>query len=327
MKEKQLVSIIVPVYNVEKYIERCIDSILEQSYEEIEVLLIDDGSTDNSGKICDEASQKDKRITVVHKKNGGLSDARNVGLELCKGDWILFVDSDDCINKYVVQICIESATKKDGADIIWFNYTNVEDNQNVDFREKKVAMEMQTETGALAVKRCFMNVGSIVVWNKMYKRSLFQKLRFPKGKIHEDEFLTYKLLYNAKKVGYIDVSLYYYTIRNNSIMRTEFNKKRLVLLEVFEERIVFFKNRNEQELYEISVMQYYHILRTLYALSGQKKEYIKEQKVIVDKIINYSSEFLKNKYLSKIHKVILRMTSINYKILNIYSLKIALNKK
>lgn len=104
MKEKQLVSIIVPVYNVEKYIERCIDSILEQSYEEIEVLLIDDGSTDNSGKICDEASQKDKRITVVHKKNGGLSDARNVGLELCKGDWILFVDSDDCINKYVVQI-------------------------------------------------------------------------------------------------------------------------------------------------------------------------------------------------------------------------------
>ena len=240
MKEKQLVSIIVPVYNVEKYIERCIDSILEQSYEEIEVLLIDDGSTDNSGKICDEASQKDKRITVVHKKNGGLSDARNVGLELCKGDWILFVDSDDCINKYVVQICIESATKKDGADIICFNYTNVEDNQNVDFREKKVAMEMQTETGALAVKRCFMNVGSIVVWNKMYKRSLFQKLRFPKGKIHEDEFLTYKLLYNAKKVGYIDVSLYYYTIRNNSIMRTEFNKKRLVLLEVFEERILIF---------------------------------------------------------------------------------------
>ena len=110
-------------------------------------------------------------------------------------------------------------------------------------------------------------------------------------------------------------------------MRTEFNKKRLVLLEAFEERIAFFKNRNEQELYEISVMQYYHILRTLYALSGQKKEYIKEQNVIVDKIINYSSEFLKNKYLSKIHKVILRMTSINYKILNIYSLKIALNKK
>ena len=323
----ELVSVVVPVYKVEQYLERCVKSICEQTYQELEIILVNDGSPDRCGEMCEELAQKDNRIQVLHKQNGGLSDARNAGVKLATGKYLLFVDSDDCINKYVVQICIESATKKDGADIICFNYTNVEDNQNVDFREKKVAMEMQTETGALAVKRCFMNVGSIVVWNKMYKRSLFQKLRFPKGKIHEDEFLTYKLLYNAKKVGYIDVSLYYYTIRNNSIMRTEFNKKRLVLLEVFEERIVFFKNRNEQELYEISVMQYYHILRTLYALSGQKKEYIKEQKVIVDKIINYSSEFLKNKYLSKIHKVILRMTSINYKILNIYSLKIALNKK
>lgn len=327
MKEKQLVSIIVPVYNVEKYLERCIDSILEQTYKQIEVLLIDDGSKDSSGKICDKASEQDRRVTVIHKENGGLSDARNAGLERCRGEWILFVDSDDCINKYTVQTCIESAVSNEETDIICFDYINVGENQNVNFREEIDVMEMQIETGTDSVKKCFLESGSIVIWNKMYRKSVFQNLRFPKGKIHEDEFLTYKLLYNAKKVGYVEIPLYYYTIRNNSIMRTEFNKKKLVLLEAFEERIGFFKNKNEQELYEISVMQYYHILRTLYALSSQKKEYKQEQDKIVAKIAECSSEFLKNKYLSKMHKFILRMALINRKLLNIYSVKIALHKK
>ena len=216
------VSVIVPIYNVERYVEKTIVSIINQSYKDLEIILVNDGSTDNSLKICRDFAKIDDRIIVLDKKNGGLSDARNYGIEKSKGEYILFVDGDDYIHYQMVEILYNCA-QKSSSDMVICNFTRVNENENtvdtkIDLNQLK---NINTYTNTEALHKLFISDTYLifsVAWNKLYKRSLFHEVRFPYGKIHEDEFTSYKLIDLADKIGYINIPLYYYVRREGSIV-------------------------------------------------------------------------------------------------------------
>lgn len=274
--ENQLISIIVPIYNVEKYLKECIESIINQTYKNIEIILVDDGSPDNCGIICDEYSQKDKRIIVIHKENGGLSDARNKGIDIAKGDYLTFIDSDDFVNIDYIEKLYNSIklnnTKLAQCGISKVNENNeIIERLNYDENYIKTSHEILNE---LYGKHLIENV---VVWNKMYAKELFENIRFPVGKIHEDEFTTYKIFYSVDRISLLSDCLYNYRQTNESIIGKKFNKKRLNLLEALEERMDFFKNRNEIDLYEKTLKFYIEELRLYYI---KVKKYIENSKEI-----------------------------------------------
>ena len=198
---KPLVSIIVPVYNVEKYIRSCVDSILTQTYENLQVILVDDGTLDNSGKICDEFAKKDNRVTVIHKENGGLSSARNEGLDVASGDYIMFVDGDDYLADNAVEILL-SANEKYDADFVQFEliHTECEDYIKNSVNEK-YNVQIITDLDKMYWKM-YETVGSgESACTKLYKKHLFDGLKFKEGIIHEDVYFTLFMLQKAKKGG------------------------------------------------------------------------------------------------------------------------------
>ena len=274
---KPLLSIIVPVYNVEKYIERCIKSILNQSFTNFELILVDDGSPDNCGKICDEYKKKDSRIKVIHKKNGGLSDARNVGIERAKGEYIAFVDSDDFINKYMYEILYKNAKKWD-ADISICNFKMVCENDRIDEDISVICEDAKVYGRNEALNKLYSNenLQFIVAWNKIYKKELFLNIRYDYGKCHEDEFIIHKLIYNANKIAYCPSEMYYYLQRNNSIMNLEFSIHRLDIIEALDKRMEFFRENNlleleyrTQNLYLNYFLKYYY--KTKHELKNKSK--------------------------------------------------------
>lgn len=213
---KSLVSVIVPIYKVEKYLNKCVDSIINQSYKNLEIILVDDGSPDKCGEICDKYVEKDSRVKVIHKQNGGLSDARNAGIDIAKGDYLLFVDSDDWINKYMIENLVLFATDKN-LDIVECKFISVHDRREI--KDEVNVGECKIFSNIEALENHFNGEGVYrCVWNKLYRKYLFDDLRFPKGKVAEDLHTTYKLLFKANKVGLIDFVGYYYYIRENSIM-------------------------------------------------------------------------------------------------------------
>lgn len=261
MEKNDLITIVVPIYNVEKYLERCVDSIIKQSYENLEIILVDDGSTDDSGIMCDEYRRKDSRISVIHKENGGLSDARNVGLERANGKYIAFIDSDDYIDREFVRtlykLCIDN-----NANIAQCSFKKVYDNDDKKDRFTKSKIEIVNHSGRDAVMEIFGKdyVEYTVAWNKLYETKLFNNIRYPKGKLHEDEATTYKLLYKADVVAVTNEELYYYYIRENSITNKKYTLKRLDYIEELEEQLRFFENRKETDLYNEA---YYRYARSL----------------------------------------------------------------
>lgn len=274
--ENQLISIIVPIYNVEKYLKKCIESIINQTYKNIEIILVDDGSPDNCGKICDEYSQKDKRIIVIHKKNGGLSDARNKGIDIAKGDYLTFIDSDDFVNIDYIEKLYNSI-KLNNTKLAQCGISKV--NENNEIIEKLNYDENYIKTSHEILNELYGKhlIENVVVWNKMYAKELFRNIRFPVGKIHEDEFTTYKIFYSVDRISLLSDCLYNYRQTNESIIGKKFNKKRLNLLDALEERMDFFKNRNEIDLYEKTLKFYIEQLRLYYI---KVKKYIENSKEI-----------------------------------------------
>lgn len=255
-----LISIIVPVYNVEQYLSRCINSILEQTYCNFEVILIDDGSTDNSGIICDRYSKKDERISVIHKKNGGLSDARNVGIDLANGAYIGFVDSDDWIAQDMLEMLLHNMIHYEAdVSICQFKFTANE-------KEKVAAVQNETRIydKYQAIDAMFIDkVFASQACNKLYKAHLFDNIRFPIGKIYEDQFTTYKIIWAANKIIYTNKPCYYYFIRNGSIARGDFNVKQFDILDATDAIIDFFKERYPKV---VKYIQYSWIDNYLYLL-------------------------------------------------------------
>ena len=197
-----IISIIVPVYNVEEYLQRCIDSILNQSFKNFELILVNDGSTDNSLKICKEYLLNDPRVKIINKENGGLSSARNAGINIAKGRYIGFVDSDDWINKEMYKILYELC-EKNNSDIAECRYTVTTGNEmNLDNSSNLITILNNEE----AIKSLYTNTsyGSVVSWNKLYRCELFKDIKFPEGKLNEDQFTTYKLYYKSNKIVLID---------------------------------------------------------------------------------------------------------------------------
>ena len=220
-KNQPMISVIVPIYKVEQYLNRCVQSIINQTYTNLEILLVDDGSPDRCPSICDNWEKKDKRIRVIHKKNGGLSDARNFGIDQSRGDWLIFIDSDDYIMPDMCEKLLDSA-EKNKADIafcgLFYDYGN-HCESIIPFLKEKEQVFSREEIITLYFRN--KSIEFVVAWNKIYRRDLFfdsQKIRYPVGYLHEDEFTTYKLLYTARRTSWISDELYAYVQRGGSIM-------------------------------------------------------------------------------------------------------------
>lgn len=214
---ENLVSIIIPVYKVEPYLRRCLDSIVNQTYTNLEIILIDDGSPDSCPAICDEYAAKDKRIIVIHKENGGLSDARNAGLDICRGDWIAFVDSDDWVADCYVETMLK-AVLKENADLAVANH--ISSSSIFSFNLKCISHNTKSFNSVEATKKLWSTDETtfVTAWGKLYRANLWKSIRFPKGCIHEDEYTAYKILYTACKTIYLELPLYIYFQRADSIM-------------------------------------------------------------------------------------------------------------
>lgn len=222
-----IISVIVPVYKVEKYLKRCVDSILAQTYHNMEVILVDDGSPDNCGKICDQYAAQDSRIRVIHKENGGLSDARNVAIPLAKGDYIGFIDSDDWVSPYYVEHLYKAVAKCDAdMGISWFE--NVFEGKNLQSKPE----EELTRYESLTVEEClkkmlYQNGVEFSAWGKLYKTEIFQDLRYPVGKLYEDIPVTYEAVKRSKKISVIGNVDYFYFQRADSIQNNAFNVRKM----------------------------------------------------------------------------------------------------
>lgn len=260
-----LISIIVPVYNVADYLEKCIQSILNQTYTSLEIILVDDGSTDSSGKICDDYACRDKRIKVIHKINGGLSDARNAGLQIATGDYIGYVDSDDWIEDDMYELMV-NACQQYGADVAACRYRLVYPDEVIDKSSDKIVPLSREE--ALEVYLCGSDTMLIYnsVWSKLFSRHLVADYEFPKGKKSEDIMYTTKAFCNMNSCVYIDKSLYNYVIgRAGSIMAVKDGKRMLEdELPFFREQIKYIRDRGMDELSNKAAYHYYRRLMFYY---------------------------------------------------------------
>ena len=236
-----LISVVVPIYNVEQYLERCIDSILHQTYEHLEIILVDDGSPDNSGAICDSYLSLDQRIKVIHKRNGGLSDARNAGLEMASGEFIAFIDSDDTIMPEMIEKLYERIDT-DRSDMAFCGYRQVSQNGDI---LSEVFLPDNVLTGFEALKVSYENEGVLytIACNKLYKKHLFQDIRYPVGKYHEDEFTTYLIIDHCDIISIVKEALYIYYQRDDSIMQEAYSVRHLDGIEASYERYFYFKEK------------------------------------------------------------------------------------
>lgn len=300
MKE-DLVSIIIPVYNVLPYLENCLNSVLNQTYKNIEVILIDDGSTDGSGEICDKYASQDDRIIVFHQKNKGQSVARNVGLELAKGKYVSFVDSDDYINKKMIEKLYNNKVEN---GFVMCQKTQVDESDNILCFCKKVK---EVEIGKREyLHRLKNNPDYVVVWGKLYDKRLFEDISFLEDIQYEDEDIMPQLVYNSKKIQILSEGLYFYRVRANSTMTQKYSRKNLDIIDICEKRIVRYKEWKMHSMYKWAVKDYYLQLIKLLA----KAEMAKDDYgigLITDKLFCWSNYGVKFSLLDRVrYKKILR---------------------
>ena len=210
---KPEVSIIVPLYNVEPYLRRCVDSLINQTLQNIEIILVDDGSTDGCGVICDKYAAKDTRIHVVHQENAGLSEARNAGIDRARADFLMFVDSDDWVEPDYCKLPLNTA-KEQQADLVMFQFRRILNGKEVKRRHYAIDEGIKTQAEALDL---IQSIVGMAAWNKLYHRDLFRRNRYPKGKVYEDVYLTPILVHKAKQIVYTPAILYNYEKRAGSI--------------------------------------------------------------------------------------------------------------
>lgn len=242
MNNKDTISVIIPVYNVEKYIEECVESIINQTYKNMEIILVDDGSTDNSGKICDEYIEKDERIKVIHKKNGGLSSARNEGIKIANGKYLTFIDSDDYITSDMIEELYLSLTKTN-SDISICKTTTKENKLNHETNNDILIFDSHDAIKEILLDRLFTTSAT----SKLYKKDLFDNIEYPIGMIYEDYATTYKLFHLADKISYIPSYKYYYRYNNEGITKSKFTNKQLDYFKVSKE-LISFMHENYKDL-------------------------------------------------------------------------------
>ena len=286
MDEK--ISVIVPVYNVEQYLERCVDSIINQTYKNLEIILVNDGSTDNSGQLCDELARKDDRIRVIHKKNGGLSDARNVGIDEAEAELVGFIDSDDYIDEDMYEVLINNL-KAANADLSMCGHYDVYNNVPESQVSDKKTWELSPQEAIKMVMEA--KILSVTAVNKLYKKSLFSELKFEIGKIAEDAFIMIKLLDKCNKIVATNEKKYYYVHRENSITTQKFSLKFLNVIEAYEQNKEIILEKYP-ELKEVAQMRmnwaYFYVLDRLLL----DKDY--NDKKLENKLISYLKDYSKS---------------------------------
>ena len=283
--------------------DECVASVVRQTYRNLEIILVDDGSPDRCPQMCDEWEQRDPRVRVLHKENGGLSDARNAGLEICTGDWIVFVDSDDWIHFQAIEKMLQVACEQKVA-LVMSAYRRVEENELItDTNLNGASSELIDREEGLTLlynNQCTQTVACA----KLYHHLLWKKNRFPLGKINEDEYVTYKLIYDAERMVYIKDQLYYYRQRGNSIMASVMQVPSMDLLEALWERQLFFEEKRFDNLMRknINVFVTACIDRAI-GLRNSEKEYDREMRVLKDYLVwaqSYNSYLSRKNYLKRI---------------------------
>ncbi len=310
---KLKISVIIPVYNVEKYLNRCVESILNQTYRNLEIILIDDGSTDKSSQLCDFFSTKDSRIKVIHKKNGGLSSARNVGLDNATGEYVYFIDSDDWIANDTIEYLYETCKKYD-ADICSAKYM-LTGNENKNFPEIDEVIEIVYERNKLQYYLDSALDGKnleIPVCTKLYKKYLFDNIRFPEGQIYEDIYTNYLLIDKANKLVTSNKFIYFYFQQGTSITRSKFTERNYDLINVCNQVENASRLKNDENLIKSSIVftckNYLSLLirMNIYNINDSNKikicrTYIKKNLYLV----------LKSK-MTKIQKSVILVLCMNY---------------
>lgn len=305
------ISVIIPVYNVEKYLNRCLESVIKQDYTNIEIILVNDGSKDSSGNICDEYAKKDDRIKIIHKNNGGLSEARNFGIKKATGSYITFIDSDDCVENDYISYLYNLIIKND-AQISVCAYKAKYDNGTVLTQEN--GKEFVLNSHDAIEKTLYHEDFNSSTWAKMYKTSFFEDIEFPVGKLFEDVATTYKLFFKADKIAVGLKSKYNYMIRENSILTSEFSEKKLYLVDTYKimgEEILKKYDDLKDAVIRANVYANISTLRQMIYCKPRLKNKEKE-------ISNYVKEnykvVLKNKRVAKRDKIACILIKINNKL-------------
>lgn len=302
MKEIPLVSIIVPIYNVEDYLERCIDSLTNQTLEAIEILLIDDGSTDKSAIICENYRKIDSRIRVYHKKNGGLSSARNFGINLASSDFIGFVDGDDFIEPDMYERLLNGCIHNNALISICGRY-NITKTKKIPSLTLKKGIKLDSKNA----------IARLLIWDgidssacdKIFHKSLFKNLDFPIKKYNEDIFIMVKLFHNAGSIYHIGLPKYNYVLRSNSITNQSFNVKKMDLIQASNEVVFFVKHYYKS----LTIRARSFHLRNLIFLKGlfeknyHKYSFINEKKILNREFLNSSADLVFNPFLPFLQRI------------------------
>lgn len=276
-----LISIVVPVYNVEHYMRQCLDSICGQTYRNIEVVVVDDGSTDGSGEVCDEYARRDPRVVVVHEKNGGLSMARNVGMKHAKGDYFMFVDSDDWVEPYFCEYAL-TMLKDNNVKLVAFGHERFYEEPGKKRVSKSVHVRKPKKISAS--RAIGFLLGRVVVynyaWNKIYDRTLFEGVEYPVGRVYEDNAVTYKVVHRAGEVFLSDRVLYHYRRRETSISFNRYKPQNIKdRFQIWEERLEFLKVHYPEHVdFQIVHLAYEGLAAVTYCKGDAYKEFRKEAK-------------------------------------------------
>lgn len=234
---QELVSLIVPIYKVEMYLDQCVSSIVNQTYQKLEIILVDDGSPDHCPEMCDEWAKKDSRIRIIHKQNGGLSDARNAGIEVCQGEYLAFIDSDDWIETDYVEKMLQTA-QNENADIVACTFVDEYEATGKTVFKPKERFVGDSEQALLML---YDGTRIAAAAMKLYRHRIWKDMRFPVGRLYEDALTTYKAFDLADRIAQIPDGLYHYRIREGSIMTSKFSLKTVGISDVWKENYLFCK--------------------------------------------------------------------------------------
>lgn len=254
-----MISVIIPMYNAEKYVGKCLNSLLNQTYKDLEIIIVNDGSKDNSQAVCEAFAQQDKRIILINTENRGAGSARNTGIETAKGEYISFIDSDDyvCPDYYERLLYMIEQTE---ADIAIGRYQRISEHEKMQFVNTEEIKECNNMEELLVLygEDEDKYINAVLVTNKLFKRELFEdNIRFPVGRLIDDEFIIYKLIYKSKKIAYTNDVMYAYVQSDSSVMRTNFKEQRVHdTIDVYDEVYSFFKENGTEELNEKILIRY-----------------------------------------------------------------------
>lgn len=308
-KQEALISVVIPVYNVEQYLSKCIESVLNQTYRNLEVILVNDGSPDGSFKICEEYKLKDTRIKIINKDNGGLSDARNVGIENSSGNYITFIDSDDYIDDDYIDVLYKT--------LISYNADMSIASHKVIYAKKcinKATGEKFCANSKEILEKILYDEGiDLSAWGKLYKKSLFNDIKFPTGRLFEDSATTYRLIDASRKIAVNSKSIYNYVIRSNSISNEKFSEKKLDLIISTKEMTDFIRKKYPELEKGCERRLMYAYLSTLTQLAKTKETNSSMQAKLMNYIKKNKGRVLKDKRIPKRDRIGIISTMLGFK--------------